>query len=335
VILVWLIYTGQTRKMLALPWLRGLALFCALVLPWFVLGQGKYPELFNYLIIGQHFARYTGQSFNNQWPFWFYLAVLPLLLFPWSLLLVSWIRTSTWRSLALHDRQAPSSRWPSLLWIWLFVILLFFSLPKSKIVGYIFVVLPPTAAILARTWGMWQANEARKFKVFRAALVISLALAGVANWAAGEHALKKHSSKDVAILLGCAVLPGEPVYAAGAYPYDLPFYAQLHQPMIVVEDWSEARRNSGDNWRRELFEAADFEPALGSALLQPPTALQKAPANAWLVTPSDSVPFDQQIFWRKAYQGRVWALWLKSSTTESPPASQQERLSRCHKQSQH
>lgn len=335
VILVWLLYTGQLRKMLNLPWLRGLALFCVLTLPWFVLAQGKYPELFNYLIIGQHFARYTGQTFNNQWPFWFYLVVLPALLFPWSLLFLSWLRPSRWRNIIMQERQTPAARWPSLLWIWLGVILLFFSLPKSKIVGYIFVVLPPTAAILARTLGDWRVSDRFKLRVFCMLVVISLGLACAANWVAGQHTLKKHSSRDVAELLGCAVQAGEPVYAAGAYPYDLPFYARLPHAVITVEDWSEARRSSGDNWRRELFEAGDFEPETGRTLLQMPSALAQAPANAWLLTPSDAVPYGQQAQWRKVYQGRVWSLWLRALTSESPKAPQQERLTRCQQQSQH
>jgi len=335
VILVWLAYTGQLRKLLALPWLRGLAVFCAIALPWFVMGQNKYPELFNYLIIGQHFARYTGQNFNNQWPFWFYLVVLPALLLPWGLLLLSWLRPSAWRSIASQNRKAPAAQWPSLLWIWLLVILLFFSLPKSKIVGYILVVLPPTVAILARTWGAWHASEKRKSRAFAVMWVIGLGLTCTANWVAGQHTLKKHSSRDVAQLLGCAVQADEPVYAAGAYPYDLPFYARLQRAVITIEDWPQARSSSGDNWRRELFEAADFEPVAGHALLQMPSALAQAPANAWLVTPSDAVPYGQQAHWRKAYQGRVWSLWLRASAAESPPAPQQERLARCQQQSQH
>ena len=335
VILVWLAYTGQLRKILSLPWLRGLTVFCMITLPWFVLGQQQYPELFNYLIIGQHFARYTGQAFNNQWPFWFYLVVLPALMFPWSLLLLSWLRPSALRSITTRDRQTPEARWPSLLWLWLVVILLFFSLPKSKIVGYIFVVLPPTAAILARSWSHWHALGNVQSRAFAGMLIASVGLAGIANWAAAQYTLKNHSSRDVAQLLGCAVQADEPVYAAGGYPYDLPFYARLQSAIITIEDWPEARRRSGDNWRRELFEAADFEPATGQALLQLPLALAQAPVNAWLVTPSDVVPYGQQAHWRKMHQGLVWSLWLSASVPESPPAPQQERLARCNQQTQH
>ena len=44
---------------------RGLLIFGVIGLPWFIEGQKHYPELFNYLIIGQHFSRYTGGTFND------------------------------------------------------------------------------------------------------------------------------------------------------------------------------------------------------------------------------------------------------------------------------
>lgn len=337
VILAWLLYTGQTRKMLALPWLRGLAVFAGIALPWFVLGQHKYPELFNYLIIGQHFARYTGQTFNNQWPIWFYLVVLPALMFPWSLLFLAWLRPRVFKTVVRQERRDPAVQWASLLWIWLGVILLFFSLPKSKIVGYILPVLPPAACLVARTWHDWRASEPLKTRVFGALLIASLVLSGVANHVAGQHTLRKHSSRDVALLLGCALQPDERVYALGAYPYDLPFYAQLRQPVLMVEDWPTVRRTSGDNWRRELFEAGDFEPAVASTVLLQPSVLTPAPAGAWLVTPRDHAPQSLQGAWQSAYQGQAWTLWIaaKASAPESPPAAQQERLARCQQQGQH
>lgn len=337
VVLAWLLYTGQVRKMLALPWLRGLAVFAAIALPWFILGQQKYPELFNYLIIGQHFARYTGQTFNNQWPFWFYLVVLPLLMFPWSLLLLACLRPRMLKSALTQERRDPGVRWASLLWIWLGVILLFFSMPKSKIVGYILPVLPPAACLVARAWQGWRASEQTRRRVFGALLIASLLLAVVANHLAGEHSRRKHSSRDVALLLGCALQSDERVYAAGAYPYDLPFYARLQHPVRMVEDWATARRTSGDNWRRELFEAGDFEPEVADTLLLPPSVLTPAPAKAWLVTPKGYAEQELQGAWQSAHQGQAWTVWVAApgSATESPAAAQQERLARCQQQGQH
>ena len=83
VLLVWLIWTHQFKKVLHLPWFSGLLLFAVVALPWFVLAQRTYPDFFDYMFIGQQFHRYTAASYNNPQPWWFYLLSLVLLLFPW------------------------------------------------------------------------------------------------------------------------------------------------------------------------------------------------------------------------------------------------------------
>ena len=51
VILIWLVWTRQLRKLWRLPWVSGLLLLAAIALPWFVLAQLKYPGFFDYIII--------------------------------------------------------------------------------------------------------------------------------------------------------------------------------------------------------------------------------------------------------------------------------------------
>lgn len=53
--------------------------------------------------------------------------------------------------------------------------------------------------------------------------------------------------------VACAARPTDTVYVAGAFPYDLPFYAQTSQPMVVLGNWSELRQQVGDSWQRALF----------------------------------------------------------------------------------
>ena len=68
VIFIWLIWTRQFKKILYLPWVSGLALLGLIALPWFVVAQQKYPDLFNYMFIGQQFNRYTAATYNNPEP---------------------------------------------------------------------------------------------------------------------------------------------------------------------------------------------------------------------------------------------------------------------------
>ncbi|HTR01342.1 MAG TPA: glycosyltransferase family 39 protein [Candidatus Acidoferrum sp.] len=333
VIFVWLLWTRRLSRLWQLPWLRGIAVFAVIGLPWFVVAQRQYPGLFDYLIIGQHFRRYTGEHYNNQWGAWFYPAVITLMLFPWSLLL--WWRALHIRNLVASWRAqgtTADTRWTSLMWIWLLVILVFFSLPKSKLVGYIFPVLPAVTAIVALHFPSWpqltKQRRARFAGLYGGMMAVSLVLALGLDRAAIPETLK-HSSQDVAEFLGCALQPGERVYAREDYPYDLPFVARLQQPLIVVADWPAARKNDADNWKRELYEAADFDP-VAATNLQSPAALEHPADGSWLALPAQEASPQLPPGWNPVLKGKAWQLLrFRTAVAEGPPAAQDESLHRC------
>ena len=49
VLLVWLVLTRQMRKVLYLPWISGLLIFCAIALPWFIASQMQFGEMLQYM----------------------------------------------------------------------------------------------------------------------------------------------------------------------------------------------------------------------------------------------------------------------------------------------
>ena len=153
VIGAWVLATRQWRKLLHLPWLSGLALFALIALPWFWRAGERYPGLWSYLFGVQQFTRYTGSGFNNEQPWWFYGAACALLMFPWAFFAAG---DGVARLRALGTRQPPADsphrRLAVLCWIWLAAIVLFFSLPRSKLIGYILPVLPPLALLAALGW---------------------------------------------------------------------------------------------------------------------------------------------------------------------------------------
>ena len=72
------------------------------------------------------------------------------------------------------------------------------------------------------------------------------------------------------------------------YRYDVPFYARLKEPVIVLADWADPALPQRDNWRKELYDAARFDPARGSKLLRPLTDLHHmacGTGTAWFVIP--------------------------------------------------
>jgi 4-amino-4-deoxy-L-arabinose transferase-like glycosyltransferase len=332
VMVCWLLWTGQLGRLRQMPWVRGILIWGVISLPWFVMGQMKYSELFNYLIVGQHFSRYVGDQFNNAWGWWFYGLVLTAMLFPWSLFILQALRPKAWLTLWRTERTSTARHFESLLWIWTLCICVFFSLPQSKIVGYILPVLPPLACLGALAYERWL-DRGRSAALFNGMLVTSLVISGVLNWQAGIYSLNR-SSKDVALVLACAIEPKDRVFVTHGYPYDLPFYAQLSAPMFVAINWQQARMDQIDNWTRELYEGANFDQAAGQVLV-PESALENPAEGSWLVAPRNVQLQTLSPAWSLYSNGKAWTLYrahapnTQNSALESPPAAQGKSLKRC------
>ena len=331
VIFVWLIWTRQFRKMLALPWISGLALFAAVALPWFVLAQRSFPNFFNYMFIGQQFNRYTASSYNNPQPWWFYLLALVLLLFPWVFFALAQARRVTADTLAV---RLMDSAWWRLCWSWVLAILVFFSIPNSKLVGYILPVLPPLALLAALGWDRIMGLRASAGRWFAGLCVLNIGIALTLMLVVGR-VTQSTRAQDVAQVLACAAAPEDTIYVVGGYPYDLPFYIQNRKPLVVLGDWPQWRRTAGDGWERELFEGADFDPLAGQALQPMQVLLQPAgQGQRWLVLRHNRGTPPLPLFWTRQYQGFGWDLYRDGSAPEGPEAAQHKGLPGCRDQRQ-
>ncbi|MFQ6687203.1 dolichyl-phosphate-mannose--protein mannosyltransferase, partial [Bordetella pertussis] len=131
------------RGLRALLWPPAILAFAVVAVPWFWLMQVRYPGFFQYFFVHQHFERFAQTGFNNVQPFWFYLPVIAGLALPWSLWAGGLLRKQFWAA----DADPDGLR--RLALVWLAVIVAFFSMPQSKLVGYIMPVLPPLAFLLA------------------------------------------------------------------------------------------------------------------------------------------------------------------------------------------
>jgi hypothetical protein len=214
-------------------------------------------------------------------------------------------------------------RWTALCWIWLLAILGFFSIPNSKLIGYALPVVPPLALLAALWWQRHVAPRAWGERVFAIVVGLNVALA-VGGHVAAEHFTQQHSSLDVATVLACQARPSDVVAAVDEYPYDLPFYAQVTRPLEVIQDWQTLRQTSGDNWRRELFEGADFDAQAGRSLV-PLTLLEslKQTPRAWVVVPNTSGTLTTQNHagFELVFAGRAWNLYQSSAVASVASAS--------------
>lgn len=331
VLLIWLLATRQMRKVLHLPWISGLLLFALIAVPWFAVAQLKFDQLLHYMFIKEHFQRYTQTSFNNAQPFWFYGVALALLFFPWLGFVIYQAGVSVKRTATVLP--LPLRQMVALWWTWLLAIVVFFSIPSSKLVGYMLPVMPALAALAALGWNAAFVNSARKRQAF--ALVCGLCLLGAVgvNVAAGRYT-RKQSTDDIARVFACQASTTDTVYAVGEYPYDFPFYTGMTQPMVVVGDWEQVRENPGDDWRSELYDGTAFEPDAGQ-VLQPPSALAKAAteAGSWVVAPN-SVKVDG---FARVLRGQAWSLYRSGVAAqdglaaESPKPAEHKGLPGCQR----
>ncbi|MCE0521459.1 MAG: glycosyltransferase family 39 protein [Methylacidiphilales bacterium] len=163
---------GWARRFFS-PWC--LLAFLAVVLPWFVglsLQRSDFPY---YGLVEESFHRFTDTStFQRGGPFYYYGLVLLGGLFAWSLLLPEAV-ARTWRN---RFKLSPTDR---LFIVWSVVIVLFFTISKSKLPAYILTVSISLAALTARLFGAALRNqngEAARI-VFRGLLfLIVLSVAG-------------------------------------------------------------------------------------------------------------------------------------------------------------
>lgn len=321
VLLIWLVWTRQIKKIIRLPWVSGLSLLGLIALPWFALAEQRFPNMLNYMFGMHHFQRFTGSSFNNNMPWWFYLASLVVLFFPWVFFslahLLTQVKSRGISASAATAPQVESSSFPpellSLCWIWVVTIIGFFSIPSAKVIGYALPVIPPLAILAVAGWHQVMERRAQEQKLFISICAANIAIALMLTIAVGQQT-QKRSSLDVGKTFACLAQPQDALYVLDGFPYDMPFAANLMRPMLVVQDWAKLRETKSDNWHSELIDAADFDQE-GAKVLQTMAQLeaaQKVPGN-WLLAPSDSPRKELLSTWQKVKQGKAWTLYSSAA----------------------
>lgn len=118
-------------------WVEAAILYVLVALPWYYLIYKVHgSEFFSEFLLRQNLARFGGGDTAHAAPIYFYIPVVLLGLFPWSLYL-------PW--LGLRSRGDPFHRF---CWIWIWVVLAFFSLSGSKLPSYILPAFPAVALLL-------------------------------------------------------------------------------------------------------------------------------------------------------------------------------------------
>lgn len=251
VLFFWLLWRRSWRLIAAMLWLPGVLLCVLIALPWFFWMQHLYPGFFDYFVVYHHLRRFSETGFNNQVAFWFYLPIIFLGALPWS----PWLARRFHKS-CRADPGAGDLR--SLMVIWLLLIVVFFSVPSSKLIGYILPAIPPFAYLVAETFSLWLEGDRLHAQRWYAGTLALAALACVAL-VIGVALADQVSARPLAGKAARAWRPVDQLVMIDSYQYDLPFYLRAGNPVWVVSDWGDPEIPGHDNWRKELVDAGRFD----------------------------------------------------------------------------
>jgi 4-amino-4-deoxy-L-arabinose transferase-like glycosyltransferase len=131
-------------KLRGLPW-RFVGVFALVTLPWYLAMCSIHGSVFiDVFLVGHNLLRFFTTIHRHPGPFFYYLPILLIGLFPWSGLLVPGLA-------ALRPRRTPIDLF---LLAWLLAPLAFFSVAASKLPGYFLPCLAPLALLLGRAAAM-------------------------------------------------------------------------------------------------------------------------------------------------------------------------------------
>ncbi|HYM76287.1 MAG TPA: glycosyltransferase family 39 protein [Candidatus Dormibacteraeota bacterium] len=150
VIILFSIAIGEWRLIMKTLSLPGILIFCVIALPWYIAVQLRNPQFFREFILEHNLARFSTNLYHHPEPFWYYIPVIAIALVPWIVFVIAafvesaralWAERGSDRDLELQFRVFACC--------WLVVPVVFFSISRSKLPGYILPAIPAGAVLLA------------------------------------------------------------------------------------------------------------------------------------------------------------------------------------------
>jgi 4-amino-4-deoxy-L-arabinose transferase-like glycosyltransferase len=155
----WALFTKRWRHAFRLFHPAAIAAFCVTALPWYILCARRNPDFFRVFIIEHNFKRYLTPEFQHIQPFWYYGPILLAAFLPWTLGFLGWCFEKD----QADEQSAPDKSRASFFLSFGLVPLLFFSISRSKLPGYILPAMGPLGCLLAeRVTKALRRNDLRK-----------------------------------------------------------------------------------------------------------------------------------------------------------------------------
>jgi len=122
---------------------------------WFLAVEAQVPGYLRYYFIERTVLGFTTDTQTHGGkPWWYYLPVLLIGGMPWiGYLPAAFFEQRHWSASAARQPRREHRRAMTLLWCWLVGGVLLFSLAGSKLMTYLWPVMPPVAVLAAVAWG--------------------------------------------------------------------------------------------------------------------------------------------------------------------------------------
>ena len=183
-IFFWALITKRWRDALRPLHPAGIVTFCVAALPWYVLCAHRNLDFFRVFIIEHNFKRFLTPEFQHIQPLWFYAEIILLAFLPWTAALI-------WTLIAGLGRFRQAKRlsaFTCFLLCWSGFCVVFFTISRSKLPGYILPAIPAIALILSRSATSLASVKHRWFGL--ASLSAAALFAGLAMKSYDERLLK-------------------------------------------------------------------------------------------------------------------------------------------------
>jgi len=123
------------------------------VLPWYIAVTRRNPQFLRVFFLEHNLERFATNLYEHQQPGWFYMIVMLLSLMPWTVIAIRALvdaaieSVNEWRARRAKHHYVSHARWgdafPEFLVLWALLPILFFSMSRSKLPGYILPSIPP------------------------------------------------------------------------------------------------------------------------------------------------------------------------------------------------
>jgi 4-amino-4-deoxy-L-arabinose transferase-like glycosyltransferase len=201
-VLLWAAFTKRWNDAFRCLHPLAIASFCLTALPWYILCAHRNPDFFRIFIIEHNFKRYLTPEFQHIQPFWFYIPVVLIALVPWTLVLLWAIAIRLFH----RERKFEFSPLTTFLLSWAIFCLVFFSISRSKLPGYILPAIPAIGLLLARSYVILSDQNERSLRWLLSAWAILTIPAALLLIGLGRHYRSSRTGAEPMLVAGCVLL---------------------------------------------------------------------------------------------------------------------------------